>query len=190
MLTQPRAHRERKATHVKALEQEVIDLRNQNSQNIQEYEEEIRMLHQIIIGTGMSPPPRQARIIAPSNADVDAANPSSFRISKLAGPGQPLQMHVPSSMGKESSSRRASDPESHQNMQSLNGGPSSSSQLAPLSVPQGQGGYAAVLPEVLSPTSLDKVHGINFVLAYDTPCDGGAWVEMPGASLTGFQYGY
>lgn len=93
----------------------------------------------------------------------------------MAGVGQALQMHVPVSMSNQSSSRRASDTEGHQNMQSLSGTSSSSSQLSPLNIPQAQAGYTAGLSEMLSPTSLDKVHGINFVLAYDDPCDFAAW---------------
>ena len=170
-LTAFRSHRERKANYLKALEQEIVSLRNQNSQNIQEYEDEVRMLQGILLSAGISLPPRQARVIAPTTAEVDPANPSSFTVSKHSGLGQALYLHVPDTMSKDSYASTGSSGHllSDSELSSHSGSMSNQRHLLPSNISTGprQAGLLGIaVSEQYSPVALDKVHGVNFVLAY------------------------
>ena len=127
------------------------------------------MLRGILMSAGISVPPPQARIIPPTTAEVDPSHPSSFTISKQAGLGQALHLHIPDSMSKDNygstaPSHKLSDAEL---MRSASVGSSSQRHLVPINVvaAQGPAAFSSAISEQYSPTTLDKVHGINFVLS-------------------------
>ena len=157
-----RNHRERKANYIKALESEVVNLRKQNQQNIITLETEVSGLRQMLFGYGIEPPPRQARVINASDEPVDTG-PSSYTVSKTPGRGSPLQVHMPGLNPQETT--LASGFESLGPLQS--GGSSSTSALSPSPLPSQHEDslMSPMLADLMSSTSLDKIIGIDFVLA-------------------------
>ena len=154
-----RNHRERKANYIKALESEVVNLRKQNQQNIVSLETEISGLRQMLMGYGIEPPPRQARVINATADPVDTG-PSSYTVTKPQGIGSPLSIQMPDLSLQEGPVSAGF--ESHAPAQQSPGGRSGT--LSPFTSPQ-EGMKSPAIAQLLPSGSLDKVVGIDFVLA-------------------------
>ena len=163
-----RNHRERKANYIKALESEVVNLRKQNQQNIISLETEISSLRSMLSSYGIELPPRQARVINASDEPVDAG-PSSYTVSKPPGVGQSLQVSLPE-LSPQASQENTAIP----GFTTLGAsGPQSTGALTPATSQSSPSPYLTPMGDLVSPVlaelvatgSLDKVVGIDFVLA-------------------------
>lgn len=124
------------------------------------------MLHRLLLTQGISPPPRQARIINAPEPEGDVYYPSSYTVTKPSGLGQPLQLHFPQGMGQDLSQSLSPGEGARTSASPAGRGPTG--QLSP-GGPSSLAGSKATTPvsaSGLGPAAIDKVHGIDFVLGY------------------------
>ncbi|KAL9087094.1 MAG: hypothetical protein Q9159_003789 [Coniocarpon cinnabarinum] len=159
----------RTATYIKALEQEVVNLRKQNQQNIVTLEAEISNLQQTLLGYGVNPPARQGRVINTTEEPIDAG-PSSYTVNKQSKSGSPLHVIIPESQAEMQNPPLLDPDQGVPHRDTSSPGSSSDNNTHMPSNDALQSGESTALVEMLSGGSLDKIIGIDFVLALEHPC--------------------
>lgn len=157
-----RNHRERKANYIKALEQEVVNLRNQSRQNIRGLENEINLAHAILLSHGLSPPPRQVTLL---NTSIEPKQ-SSYTVSKSDGLGKPLRLHIPPTMEHGVDLNESANAAGSFSSPNSSTGPNNDGILTGGHRSNPDPSAVGSVHEQLSPASVDKIHGIDFVLSY------------------------
>ncbi|KAL9056365.1 MAG: hypothetical protein Q9162_002956 [Coniocarpon cinnabarinum] len=117
----------------------------------------------------VNPPARQGRVINTTEEPIDAG-PSSYTVNKQSKSGSPLHVIIPESQAEMQNPPLLDPDQGVPHRDTSSPGSSSDNNTHMPSNDALQSGESTALVEMLSGGSLDKIIGIDFVLALEHPC--------------------